>query len=172
VIDFPNHSRSYDPTRRVVRFWGHDSAIEAAFFISQDALTRIQPGVRLDESGLLNAFDANRGKITVRLTRPMGMHIWFGLSSRSNSTTSAPPQSLTSQNKRREVCFRDDLAEIFQFSIVTYERRLGHWCAAITPYPHADAFIRGKTTSSFVTPDDSASESDAKSAAEKIIRKL
>src|ERR1700688_3926660 len=63
VIDFPNHSRSYDPTRRVVRFWGHDSAIEAAFFISQDALTRIQPGVQLDEPSLLNAFDANREKI-------------------------------------------------------------------------------------------------------------
>ncbi|MGA7998160.1 MAG: DUF1488 family protein, partial [Bradyrhizobium sp.] len=27
VIDFPNHSRSYDQTRRAVRFWGHDSAI-------------------------------------------------------------------------------------------------------------------------------------------------
>jgi hypothetical protein len=63
VIDFPNHSRSYDPMRRVVRFWGHDSAIEASFFISQDALTRIQPGVQLDELGLLNAFDANREKI-------------------------------------------------------------------------------------------------------------
>ena len=48
MIDFPNHSRSYDPTRRVVRFWGHDSAIEPAFFISQYALTRIQPDVRLD----------------------------------------------------------------------------------------------------------------------------
>jgi Protein of unknown function (DUF1488) len=63
VIDFPNHSRSYDSTRRAVRFWGYDSAIEASFFISEDALTRIQPGVRLDESGCLDAFDANREKI-------------------------------------------------------------------------------------------------------------
>jgi hypothetical protein len=46
VIDFPNHSRSYDSTRRAVRFWGHDSAIEASFFIDEDALTRIQPGTR------------------------------------------------------------------------------------------------------------------------------
>ena len=69
VIDFPNHSRSYDPTRRVVRFWGHDSAIEASFFISQDALTRIQPGVQLDERGLLNAFDANREKICAAAAR-------------------------------------------------------------------------------------------------------
>ncbi|MGC2179970.1 MAG: DUF1488 family protein, partial [Bradyrhizobium sp.] len=43
MIDFPNHSRSYDQTRRAVRFWGHDSAIEASFFISEDALRRIQP---------------------------------------------------------------------------------------------------------------------------------
>jgi hypothetical protein len=38
MIDFPNHSRSYDATRHAVRFWGHDSAIEASFFIDEDAL--------------------------------------------------------------------------------------------------------------------------------------
>jgi hypothetical protein len=65
-----------------------------------------------------------------------------------------------------------DLAEISQFSIVTYERRPGHWRAAITPYAHSGLFILGKITTSFVTPDDSVSESDAKFAAEKIIRKL
>jgi hypothetical protein len=64
------------------------------------------------------------------------------------------------------------LAEISQFSIVTYERRPGHWRAAITPYRQSGAFIRGKTTSSIVTPDDFSSEADAKLAAEKIIRKL
>ena len=63
MIDFPNHSRSYDSTRRAVRFWGHDSAIEASFYIDEDAMTRIQPGVRLDESAFLNAFDANRDRI-------------------------------------------------------------------------------------------------------------
>jgi hypothetical protein len=63
MIDFPNHSRSYDPTRRAVRFWGHDSAIEASFFINEDALTRIQPDARPDESGFLNAFDSNRDLI-------------------------------------------------------------------------------------------------------------
>jgi hypothetical protein len=64
------------------------------------------------------------------------------------------------------------LAEISQFSIVTYERRPGYWRAAITPHAHSGLFIRGRTTTSFVTPDDSASETDAKFAAEKIIRKL
>jgi hypothetical protein len=63
MIDFPNHSRSYDATRHAVRFWGHDSAIEASFFIDADALARIQPGIRRDESGFLNAFDTNRDKI-------------------------------------------------------------------------------------------------------------
>jgi len=63
VIDFPNHSRSYDPTRRAVRFWGHDSAIEASFFINEDALTKIKPDARSDESGFLNAFDCNRDLI-------------------------------------------------------------------------------------------------------------
>jgi hypothetical protein len=63
MIDFPNHSRSYDRTRHAVRFWGHDSAIEASFFISEDALRRIQPDARPDASGLLNAFDSNRDLI-------------------------------------------------------------------------------------------------------------
>ena len=63
MIDFPNHSRSYDPTRRAVRFWGHDSAIEASFFISEDALRRIQPDAHPDASGFLDAFDSHRDLI-------------------------------------------------------------------------------------------------------------
>ena len=63
MIEFPNHSRSYDQTRRAVRFWGHDSALEASFFIEEGALRRIQPDARRDESGFLNAFDCNRDVI-------------------------------------------------------------------------------------------------------------
>lgn len=63
MIEFPNHSRSYDQTRRAVRFWGHDSALEATFFIDEGALRRIQPDTRPDESGFLNAFDGNRDRI-------------------------------------------------------------------------------------------------------------
>ena len=58
MIEFPNHSRSYDQTRRAVRFWGHDSALEATFFIDEGALRRIQPDARPDEPGFLNAFEA------------------------------------------------------------------------------------------------------------------
>ena len=63
MIDFPNHSRSYDATRHAVRFWGYDSAMETSFFVSEDALKRIQPDMRLDEAGALSAFDLNRDLI-------------------------------------------------------------------------------------------------------------
>lgn len=52
--------RFYDPTRRAVRFWGHDTAMEASFFVTEDALKRV---VRIDETELLQAFDANRDLI-------------------------------------------------------------------------------------------------------------
>ena len=58
AISFPNHSRSYDTTRRAVRFW-YDSAMETSFFVSEEALKRIQPDMRFDEAGLLRAFDLN-----------------------------------------------------------------------------------------------------------------
>jgi hypothetical protein len=62
-LRFPNENRFYDATRRAVRFWGHDSAMEAVFFMTEDALKRIAPGMRLDETGLLSAFDAHRDLI-------------------------------------------------------------------------------------------------------------
>lgn len=63
TLNFPNQSRFYDPTRRAVRFWGHDTALEASFFVTADALKRVQPDVPIDEAGLLSAFDANRDLI-------------------------------------------------------------------------------------------------------------
>jgi hypothetical protein len=63
ALSFPNQSRAYDATRRAVRFWGHDSAMETSFFVSEDALKRIQPDLCLDEDGLLSAFDVNRERI-------------------------------------------------------------------------------------------------------------
>ncbi|WP_035697758.1 DUF1488 domain-containing protein [Bradyrhizobium japonicum] len=62
MIEFPNQSRSYDRTRRAVHFWGSDSAIEASFFIEEDALKRLQPGA-CHEADFLNAFDRNRDVI-------------------------------------------------------------------------------------------------------------
>src|SRR3954470_9285392 len=63
LLKFPNKSRSHHATRRAVRFWGHDSAMEASFFVTEDALKRVQPDMRFDEPGLLGAFDANRALI-------------------------------------------------------------------------------------------------------------
>ena len=37
--------------------------MEASFFISAEALKRIQPDIRFDETGLLRAFDLNRDLI-------------------------------------------------------------------------------------------------------------
>ena len=63
ALAFPNPSRSYDATRRAVRFWGHDSAMEASFFVTEDALRRLAPDLTRDEDGFLAAFDANRDAI-------------------------------------------------------------------------------------------------------------
>ena len=60
MINFPNQSRVFDSKRRAVLFWGHDRAMEWSFFVTEDALRRLQPNVPRDEAGLLLAFDANR----------------------------------------------------------------------------------------------------------------
>jgi len=63
ALSFPNKSRAFDATRRAVRFWGYDSAMEVAFFVTEDALKRVQPHMQSDEAGLLRAFDSNRDLI-------------------------------------------------------------------------------------------------------------
>jgi hypothetical protein len=63
------------------------------------------------------------------------------------------------------------MADKSRFVIVTYQRSPGHWRAAITPDSHSGLLVRGRGTTSFVTPD-SASESDARFEAEEIIRTL
>jgi len=60
---FPNHSRSYDATRRAIRFWGYDRAMEWSFFVTESALQRMNPAMVCDEPGMLDVFDANRERI-------------------------------------------------------------------------------------------------------------
>ena len=60
MLNFPNRSRIFDPTRRAVRFWGYDSAMEWSFFATEEALKRLQPKMEHDEASLLLAFDTNR----------------------------------------------------------------------------------------------------------------
>ena len=69
TLNFPNKSRAFDATRRAVRFWGYDSAMEVPFFVTEDALKRVQPDVRSDEAGLLRAFDSNRDLICTRAAK-------------------------------------------------------------------------------------------------------
>ena len=59
MLNFPNRSRIFDSTRRAIRFWGYDSAMEWSFFVTEDALKKLQPNVPRDEASLLVAFDAN-----------------------------------------------------------------------------------------------------------------
>jgi hypothetical protein len=63
MLAFPNRCRSYDATRHAVRFWGHEGAMEACFFVGLDLLMHLQPGAEPDEADLLNVFDANRDRI-------------------------------------------------------------------------------------------------------------
>jgi hypothetical protein len=62
-LNFPNTSRSFDATRRAIRFWGYDSAMENSFFMTEEALRRLHPSASSDEAGLLRAFDAHRDRI-------------------------------------------------------------------------------------------------------------
>jgi hypothetical protein len=63
MLNFPNASRSYDATRRCIRFWGHDGAIEVSFFMDASALMGIAHGAPRGESSLLESFDRNRERI-------------------------------------------------------------------------------------------------------------
>jgi len=69
AINFPNSSRSYDATRQAVRFWGHDRSMESSFFVTADALKRMQPDLLSDATGLLRAFDINRERIYAMAAR-------------------------------------------------------------------------------------------------------
>lgn len=74
VLHFPNQSRSFDATRRAVRFWGHDDAMEGSFFVGEDALKKIQPDMQRDEAGFLSAFDHNRELIYATAVKVYGRH--------------------------------------------------------------------------------------------------
>ena len=63
TINFPNLSRSYDATRGLVRFWGYDRSMESAFFLTGEALRKLQPDLQFEEDDVLRAFDKNRDRI-------------------------------------------------------------------------------------------------------------
>jgi hypothetical protein len=65
AIDFLNDSRSYDPHRRSISFWGHDAAFEITFRLDQAVLEPFVHGNQdeLDETTALRVFDENINKI-------------------------------------------------------------------------------------------------------------
>lgn len=63
TLSFPNLSRSYDPDRRRVRFWAHDSSMEIPCFVTEGALLRLNPNTGRTEAAMLATFDTNRGRI-------------------------------------------------------------------------------------------------------------
>ena len=63
TLNFTNQSRSYDATRHAVRFWGYDGAREVSFFVTEDALRRLQPGAPVDETSLLAVFEAHHESV-------------------------------------------------------------------------------------------------------------
>jgi hypothetical protein len=80
-------------------------------------------------------------------------------------------RSLTTLPSWRELSSEAIMAHISEFTIVTYQRKPGHWRAAITPKALSENVVRGDVRS-VVTPDDHKSESDAELAAEKLIKTL
>jgi hypothetical protein len=64
------------------------------------------------------------------------------------------------------------MALISEYSIVTYERKPNHWRAAIIPTTRIGGADGTDQVRSIITPNDSATEADAKVAAELLIRKI
>jgi hypothetical protein len=69
TLNFTNESRSYDATRRAVRFWGYDGSREVSFFATDDALHRLQPDGAHDETGFLSIFSAHRERVYAAAAR-------------------------------------------------------------------------------------------------------
>jgi hypothetical protein len=63
ALNFPNPSRSYDPDRRRIRFWGHDQSMEVSFFLEEDAVFKLYPRTRNVEAAMLESFDLARDRI-------------------------------------------------------------------------------------------------------------
>jgi hypothetical protein len=62
ALIFPNRSRSFDETRKAIRFVGHDGMFEVPFFVRADALAQ-DGSAPPSEADALAAFDAARDSI-------------------------------------------------------------------------------------------------------------
>ena len=81
-LNFPNPSRSYDPDRGRIRFWGHDSAMEVPFFLEENAIFVLYPKTKNTEAGILAAFDEARERIfavAAKVYAPRKHHSFYTL---------------------------------------------------------------------------------------------
>ena len=62
-LNFPNASRTYEPRKQCVSFWGYDSTAEISFEVEDEALHVLCPTAERNEDSLLGAFDDNRARI-------------------------------------------------------------------------------------------------------------
>ena len=87
TLQFPNRSRSFDDSRRAVRFSGYDGMFEVRFFVEADALSA-RSGSPSSDAGLeddcLAAFDAQRQSI-----HDVAREIYSGARRTSYTLTSA-----------------------------------------------------------------------------------
>ena len=63
ALCFPNRSRSYSSSRRCVRFWAHDEALEISFFVDADAFCPSGIAEAWSENAILDAFDRHLDSI-------------------------------------------------------------------------------------------------------------
>ena len=85
ALNFPNPSRSYDPDRRRIRFWGHDDAMEVPFFLEEEVLFKLYPRTRNAEAAMLESFDLGRERIfevAHRAYRPGDRRAFYVLTAR------------------------------------------------------------------------------------------
>jgi hypothetical protein len=63
TLSFPNPARSYDETKRRVRFLGHDGMFEVRFFVAAEVLSNNLSGRTAVDEDYLASFDVLRPKI-------------------------------------------------------------------------------------------------------------
>ncbi|MDT2021259.1 DUF1488 family protein [Methylocella sp. CPCC 101449] len=62
TLIFPNPSRTFDQTRKAIRFAGHDGVFEILFYVEADVLTANNQGTA-SEAECLKIFDALRPSV-------------------------------------------------------------------------------------------------------------
>ena len=85
MLNLANPSRIFNQTRHQSQFWGHDSAMQWSFFVTEGALKRLQPNVERSEASccsaliLIEPLYTPRAKRLLRAARRCGLFFSAGL---------------------------------------------------------------------------------------------